>query len=67
MDCKIARCKCGELIGVATENGFVMGNNIFESFHTYCPSCDNYWDYDEFELQIYNSDTKESEFIEFTF
>jgi hypothetical protein len=67
MDCKIVNCKCGEKIGVITEDGFMIGNQIFESFHCWCPNCDLYLDYEDFELVFYNSDTEEKEFIEFTF
>jgi hypothetical protein len=55
MDCKIVNCKCGEKIGVITEDGFMIGNFIFESFNAYCPTCERYLVYEDFELEIFET------------
>jgi hypothetical protein len=52
MDSKIVNCTCGERIGVITEDGFMIGNLIFESFNAYCTRCEKYLDYEDFEMEI---------------
>jgi hypothetical protein len=42
MDSKIAKCDCGESIGVYTDKGFMIGNLTMIFFQANCPNCGSY-------------------------